>query len=193
MKSVRRLHYIGGTLMIAGLVGLVPMGYFWVHSRQAIAAAPTISAPVIQLPTTPDVVSGHPVHLSIPSVGVDLTIIDGTYNAQNGTWTLTTDKAQYAVPTVEPNNYAGNTLIYGHYRKNVFASLHTIQPGAQAVITTDNGYTFTYAYDKSDVVDPTNTDIFAYQGTPRLTVQTCTGAFFQNRQFFYFNYTSYQK
>ncbi len=188
----RKLRFFAFALIIAGLCGLAPLGYFWMHSRQALAA-PTVQVPVTVLPVAPEVISGHPMHLSIPSVGVDLEIIDGTYNAQTGAWTLTTDKAQFATPTVEPNNFTGNTLVYGHYRKNVFSSLHTIQPGAQAVITTDNGYTFTYTYTSNETVDPADTSVFLYKGAPRLTVQTCTGAFFQNRQMFYFEFTSYQK
>ena len=34
----------------------------------------------------------------------------------------------------------------------------SLAPGAQAVVTTDNGYKFTYTYTRSEVVSPTNVD-----------------------------------
>jgi sortase (surface protein transpeptidase) len=94
---------------------------------------------------------------------------------------------------VQPNNETGNTLIYGHYRPEVFAYLHLIKPGIQAIITTDNGYTFTYSFENSEALDPTNTSVFVYRGAPRLTIQTCSGSFMQHRQMYYFHYDGFTK
>jgi len=124
---------------------------------------------------------------------MNLQVIPGVYNPKTGAWTLTLDKAQFALPSVQPNNESGNTLIYGHYRPEVFAYLHLIKPGAQATITTSNGYSFTYTYMNSQAFNPTDTSIFTYQGSPRLTIQTCSGAFMQNRQMYYFQYDGYAK
>ena len=131
-------------------------------------------------------IAGHPNHLNIPSLGMSLPIIDGFYNARTQQWTLTLDKVQYATITTPPNNSGGNTFIYGHYRSEVFARLHTIMIGAQAIINTDNNHKFTYQLEKVDVVPPTDDSLFFYQGSPILTIQTCTGTFFQNRQLFTF-------
>jgi LPXTG-site transpeptidase (sortase) family protein len=149
-----------------------------------------LAQPVEQTTNQP-VISGEPVSLSIPSLDITLPITQGVYNAKTRQWTLTNDKVQYAVMTPQPNNQAGNTFLYGHYRKGVFATLHTIQPGAKAIITTANGKTFTYVLDTSRVVSPEDSQgIFDYQGKPILTIQTCTGVFFQNRQLFSFNLES---
>lgn len=193
MTTKRKLQITAAGLMVAGIAGLIPLGYFYHQNQAAAATAPRVQVPQATRPTQPEAVSGKPVSISIPSLELNLPVIDGQYDQNTGKWTLTTDKAQFATPTAEPNNIGGNTLIYGHYRKGVFNTLHTIQPGAQALITTDNGYTFTYTFENSETVDPSNTDIFLYKGAPRLTIQTCSGAFFQNRQFFYFKYTGYQK
>lgn len=182
--------------MAASMIGLVPLGYFWLHSHAALAATPQTAvpaAPAVVLPKAPQVISGKPVAISIPSLNMNLQVIDGYYNPSTGDWTLTNDKAQFATPSVEPNNLKGNTLIYGHYRREVFEYLHNIQPGAIATVTTDNGYVFTYKYTTTQAFDPTDTSIFTYQGAPRLTVQTCSGAFYQHRQMFYFEYQGYQK
>jgi LPXTG-site transpeptidase (sortase) family protein len=148
-------------------------------------------APTVSQSTSKPVVSGNPSRISIPSLGIDLAITPGVYNARTGQWTLTNDKVQYAVMTPQPNNQGGNTFLYGHYRKSVFASLHLIQPDSTAIITTDSGKKFTYVLTTVKVVSPEDSaSIFDYQGPPILTVQTCTGAFFQNRQLFTFSLES---
>jgi LPXTG-site transpeptidase (sortase) family protein len=129
----------------------------------------------------------------IPSLNINLQVIPGNYNPNTGTWTLSLDKAQFAELSVQPNNESGNTFIYGHYRREVFAYLHLIKPGAQALISTNNGYTFSYSFQNTEALDPTNTSIFTYQGSPRLTLQTCSGSFFQHRQMYYFQYNGYAR
>lgn len=158
--------------------------------KQAKAVA---AAQIAQQPAQPDVtyVSGEPSALYIPSLGIDLAVTPGVFNAQTREWTLTRDKAQYAVMTPEPNTVGGNTFIYGHYRRGVFSTLHQIQPGAKAIVTTKNGKKFTYVYESNRVVAPENVaGVFDYQGKPILTIQTCTGVFFENRQLFTFNLES---
>lgn len=158
--------------------------------RQAKAVA---AAQVAQMPVSPDVtfVSGEPSSLYIPSLDIDLAVTPGVFNAQTGEWTLTRDKAQYAVMTPEPNTVGGNTFIYGHYRRGVFNTLHQIQSGERVIVSTKNGKKFTYIYQSNRVVAPTDVaGIFDYQGTPILTIQTCTGVFFENRQLFTFSLES---
>lgn len=145
----------------------------------------------VEQTTEEPVVSGEPATVSIPSLGINLPIVQGVYNAKTGAWTLTNDKVQYAVMTPQPNNQGGNTFLYGHYRKGVFATLHNIQPGAKVTITTTNGHSFTYVYRSERTVSPQDSQgIFDYQGAPILTIQTCTGIFFQNRQLFTFELES---
>lgn len=193
MNILKKTRVLAGFLMALGLLVYLPLGYYWLHGRLAVAQAPvTVVKPVV-LPPKPTLVTGKPVSISIPSLNIQLSVIDGAYNQKTGEWTLTEDKAQFALPSVQPNNETGNTLIYGHYVPAVFAYLHHIQPGAQALVTTDNGYTFTYTYQSSEAFDPTDTSIFTYQGAPRLTIQTCSGSFMQHRQMYYFTFDTYTK
>jgi LPXTG-site transpeptidase (sortase) family protein len=138
-------------------------------------------------------ISGHPTAISIPSVGINIPVIDGYYNQKTRDWTLSLDKAQFATPTVQPNNKQGNTFIYGHYRVGVFYTLPHIQPGAEATITTDNGYQFTYRFYQTYPTQPTDTSVLHYKGPPMLTLQTCSGSFYQNRQMYLFSLVSYSK
>lgn len=157
--------------------------------RTSEVSTPSVAVaakPVVQ--PTPTKIEGTPVKIDIPSLGISLPIIPGTYDSKTGKWTLTTDKVQYATITPKPNDQEGSTFLYGHYRKNVFASLHTIKSGAVATVTTDNGHVFYYEYTANRVVAPTDSAaVFDYQGEPILTVQTCTGAMFEKRQLFTFN------
>ena len=148
-------------------------------------AVPPVNQTIVK--PAPNVISGEPVRIDIPSLKLSLPVIPGYYNKRTHSWTLTNDKVQYAVMTPPPNNASGNTFLYGHYRWGLFASLHTIKAGAEVSITTDNGHVFTYDFVGSRETNPYDDSLFKYQGKPILTIQTCSGLFFQNRQLFTFN------
>ncbi len=189
LHNLSRVLAIG--LIAAGIAVMAPFGYYWFQNHQVAAQTQPIIIHKVAL--KPSAITGRPVEINIASMNIDLKVIDGTYNKESGAWTLTLDKAQYATPSVQPNDQEGNTLIYGHYRPEVFAYLHHIVPGAKAVISTDNGYAFTYTYQTTQTMDPTDTSIFSYQGRPRLTLQTCSGAYMQNRQMYYFSFDGVTK
>jgi LPXTG-site transpeptidase (sortase) family protein len=189
MKIHRISIVIASCAVLLGLAGMAPFAYSYISEQ---LATPNTGASVALPPQKPRAkkpvaISGKPIRIQIPSLKIDLAVIDGTYDANTGKWTLTKDKVQFATPSVQPNNKSGNTLIYGHATKPVFESLHTIPANAKVIIYTSNGHRLVYRYqNRSDVIDPSNTDIFTYKGKPRLTLQTCTGFWFENRQFFYF-------
>jgi LPXTG-site transpeptidase (sortase) family protein len=191
MYSRNRLRILAIVLILAGLIGLVPLSYFSLRDKIAVAQSPNIVGHPSKLNS--NTITGHPTGLSIPSLNINLAVIDGSYNAGSGEWTLTLNKAQFATITTPPNNETGNTLIYGHYRPEVFAYLHLIKPGAQAIVNTNNGYQFIYSFDSSQAFDPTDASVFAYKGKPRLTLQTCSGSFMQHRQMYYFHLSDYKK
>jgi LPXTG-site transpeptidase (sortase) family protein len=191
MKLHKKLFYTSLSVLTIGIVSMVPYVNMWADRQAALAAAAPVVVQSRQL--KPETISGKPVRLEISSLGINLEVADGAYNQSDGSWTLSKDKAHFALPTTQPNNEGGNTLIYGHYRKEVFEALHTIEPGSTAVITTDNGYKFTYILTTTETVAPSNTAVFTYQGAPRLTIQTCTGRWFEHRQLFYFALSGYQK
>jgi len=192
VKSLRFHLALGAGLII---IGLISVGIIWLNSNHAQHSA-TKPQPVTKvlknnpLPkTSQPVVSGVPVHITIPSVGIDLQVIPGYYNKNDGSWTLSLNNAQWGTMTAKPNNTEGDTFIYAHYRVHVFYSLPKVVPGDQAIITTDNGHTFTYTFISSTITSPDDTRLFNYQGKPILILQTCTGAWYQNRQLFVFNFT----
>jgi LPXTG-site transpeptidase (sortase) family protein len=133
------------------------------------------------------IISGKPSRIQIPSIGVDVAIADGVYYPSSKTWSLSTNKAHYAVITAPSNNVGGNTFIYGHNRRNVFAGLPQIKNGDTVTVTTDNHHRFVYSFRSSYETSPSDTSLLDYRGKPILTLQTCSGLWYQNRQLFTFD------
>lgn len=192
MKVTKILTYTGLFLLVAGLCLLAPLIYYS-RKNSVLASQPPAPIRLAQTTVTPTTVSGKPKQLTIPDLKIDVPVIDGTYNQKTGSWSLSLSSAHYALITALPNNDSGNTLIYGHYRPEVFARLHNIKPSQKAYIFTENGYVFTYEFTSAVTVSPTDTSLFAYQGPAKLTIQTCTGRWMQNRQLFSFSYVGYEK
>lgn len=197
MKKQYAFLIVGFLLVIGGLgLGFRPFTDYWHEKHVAkvltvpFSTAATAGAPHIDPPA--QVISGKPVRIEIPSLQINLQVIDGHYDAKTNGWTLTKDKAQYAAATPLANNATGNTFIYGHNRKGVFNTLNRIKAGAQAIITTDNGHRFVYTFRSAYETNPNDNSLFAYQGAPILTVQTCSGLWYQNRQLFTFDFQSVQ-
>ena len=192
---VRYKLVIAAVLIIAGvLLGWAP----YRDSRLNTPAVPfgtLVKQPASVQNITPastDQMYGKPVRIEIPSVGINVAIIDGYYNAGNGTWTLAGDKAQFALFSHQANTVSGNTYIYGHNNAKVFAKLPRTASGAQAKIYTDNGHVFTYIFRGSSNVDPSDSSFLNYTGAPQLIVQTCTGIWSQNRTLFTFSFEAAQ-
>lgn len=136
-----------------------------------------------------ETISGRPTRLTIPSVNIDIAVASGTYNSETGAWDLSKDKAHFATITPEANNKIGNTFIYGHNNKNVFAALDGMAVGDKAVVATDTGHTFTYTLQSIKDVEPTDVSLFEYRGSSMLTIQTCSGNWFEKRRLFGFSFS----
>ncbi len=192
MKRTRVWLVSGLCLILGGVVlGYSPFIQNWRSARvPRVATSPFLgnvaSAQTDILPEI--VVSGKPIRLQILSLGIDLPIVDGVYNAKSQKWTLSNDKVHYATMTALANNTQGNTFLYGHNKKGVFNTLNRITLDAEAIITTDNGHTFTYTFRGALETVPTDDSLFRYEGKPILTIQTCSGAKYQNRQLFTFDF-----
>jgi len=192
----KRAMLLGLILIIIGIAGAAPTVYYTLLHKGTADAQPFsahVPSTAVSKPTR-QAITGTPVSMSLPSVWINnLSVIPGVYDAQTQEWTLTLDKAQFATITTKPNDLSGQTFIYGHYRPEVFAYLHHIVPGAEATVDTDNGYRFTYVFKTTFAVAPTDTSVFSYQGAPILTIQTCSGTWFQNRQMYQFDFEKVEK
>jgi len=197
----RKKLLVKTTLIYLVIVGVIVIPVFlWSQNTHAVASIPVVSTttpstiPTAVTPTpTPKItglVYGTPVRLSIPNIGLNLPIVNGTYNPKTQAWSLSNDVAQYATITAKPNNEQGNTLIYGHDINTVFAATANLKVGDQLLIFTDNNHILSYTYTGSDNVSPNNTNILSYTGPARITLLTCSGWFSSLRALMYFKFES---
>lgn len=154
---------------------------------EALASAPVPSSPYKKI------MVGLPNRVVLPDQGIDLPIDPGFYDQSNNSWTLSGQRAHYAMVTTLPNNHDGNTFIYGHNNKNVFGRVKAIQPGQKALVYTQNNYVFTYSYVSTIGVEPDDTSVFDYTGPPILTIQTCSGNWNEVRQMYTFKFQNFNK
>lgn len=179
----------GFLIMCSGLLLSGPSIYYQLRENnlpQTPITLPGVTAPDI---SHPEIKTGEPARLQIPSIGVDLVVTEGEFNQTTNTWNVSNDKAHYAVVSDAPNNRYGNTFIYGHNRANVFAGLVQLQTGAEAIIRTENNLQFVYQLSKVEETDPNNTSVLLpYSSKPTLSLQTCSGSWYQNRQIFRFDF-----
>lgn len=134
------------------------------------------------------IVQGIPKRIIVPRLSIDLPIVAGNYDAKSDSWTLSDDKAHYAVMTSKPNDQAGLTLIYGHNTWAVFAPLISLQPGDTVQVRTTNGHKFVYTFKKSTRVSPKTTSILSRQSSkPQLALMTCDGIWSEARRIMFFD------
>jgi LPXTG-site transpeptidase (sortase) family protein len=143
-------------------------------------------APAPIPPKTFKVTASKPNRILIPSLKIDLAVTDGAYDAKKKTWTLSDNHAHFALPSAEPNNFAGNTLIYGHKYDWIFGGLKDLKPGDKMQLFGENGHVFTYIYENTQKLKPDDATAFRYDGKPTVSVQTCSGRWNENRQMFNF-------
>lgn len=152
---------------------------------------PLVAAYVASMPVIPKAVpaiSGTPVRLVIKKLDVNLPVGIGSYDPATKDWTLGSTKAYYADVSLPANDSNGVTLLYGHAQAPVFHRLSELRPGTRAEVYTSNKRVFHYKYQKVENVVPTDTSIFTANGSPRLVLQTCTGAWDMYRAMYTFNF-----
>lgn len=157
------------------------------------AVSPVITKPAITKPAVIPATVGIPVRVVIPSLAIDLPVKIGTYTPENNSWTVDNSAAYYADSSMPINNANGTTMIYGHAQSPVFASLPSIQPASQVIVTTDTGYDFIYRYSSAEEVTPNDISVFTSAGPPTLVLQTCVGVFSERRALFYFQLEAIEK
>lgn len=192
MKTVRfALSTATVYLLTIGVIGyaLYPTPIF--HTSQPVHAASASINVARTRPPAFTIITGKPVRLTVPEYGIDLPVDEGHYDESDGSWTLGDDHAYYALMTTPSNNFAGNTLIYGHGTDAVFGKLgaRTPQPGTIAEVYTDNNHIFIYSFTDSRSVTPNDTSVLREAGgRATLTLQTCTGVFSEWRTMFRFEF-----
>jgi len=188
------LAIISIALIAGGAVILNGYGISQRVQAEALAAATNAPAMAIDQSTiTPEAVQGIPTHVDVAQVGVSIGVENGYYNASNGKWTLSDTSAFYGTMTAPANSESGNTFIYGHNANDIFGNLRDAQVGMQAIVTTDNGYKFYYTLQSFKAVSPSDISLIQPTEDPTLTLQTCSGTWYQFRTLYTFTLNRYEK
>lgn len=186
IKSVRyysSVCFIYGATLLFALYLFKPSLF---NSSNAVASVPSLDstpAQPVQLETQKPIVMGKPVWLTVPKIGLEIRVMEGHYNENDGSWTLRDGRIEtyFAMPSALANDLGGNTIIYGHSNKHVFSPLVKLEPGDIAEVRTENGHVFRYVFVDQLTVTPEDTSIFTLEGTPKLILQTCTGNWYEQR------------
>jgi LPXTG-site transpeptidase (sortase) family protein len=184
-KKVRYYSSVAGLYLLMLLFAYCVFRPAILPSRPVVALASPAPKPI-----APEVkiVSGKPIRILIPDLNIDLPVDEGNYDPTDNSWTLSGYHAQFATPSMPANDHDGNTFIYGHNNKYVFGSLKHIIPGTVAKIYTDNDHIFSYIFESTVTVVPEDVSILNYKGPSIMTIQTCSGAWNEQRQMFKFNF-----
>src|SRR5438105_14860734 len=108
-----RLSVLAGLLLV--VIGLILFGVSLITARldeRSVSAAQPFSQTLKSANPANNpgpTISGTPIHISVPSVGIDVKVIPGYYYPKSDSWTLSSTNAQYAVMTEPANNKSGLT------------------------------------------------------------------------------------
>lgn len=190
-------HITGQKAWFYSLIGLLNLAVGVMFYVINLAPTPVMASPA---PRPQPVVikaiaatQGIPIRVAVPSLSIDLPVAIGSYNPDDGSWTVDTTQAYFADVSMPINNSNGTSLIYGHAQSTVFETLPTIQPDAEAIVTTDTGYVFHYRYVSVQEVQPNDVSVFNSTGPPKLVLQTCIGTWSELRALFSFRLESIEK
>lgn len=185
-----------------GIIYLLTICFAWYALKPVFGVKLVSATTIAQRPHVParvkpsfQIVSGLPNRIVIPDSSwdgrvVDLPIDPGYYDAATDTWTLSGYRAQFVMFSSLPNNYIGETYIYGHNNDYVFGALRHVTPavGSTALLYTTNGHIFSYTFNHATSIGPDVTSVLTYTGRPIMVIQTCTGSFNEVRTLYYYDF-----
>jgi LPXTG-site transpeptidase (sortase) family protein len=177
--------YIKLLPLYIGLAALIASPFYlsYQHAQKVEAAAQQAQEKLAANDSKHLALSGKPVRIIMPELGIDVPVVDGYYMSSKSMWYVAPSAGTYAPNTYPINNTNGTTLIYGHWFNYVFGPTKNIKPGDKAIVSTDNGHIFQYVFRSEISVNPTDTEIFNHlDGRPTLKVMTCGGTWAQNRR-----------
>lgn len=185
---IRKVKFYGSVGALYALTLLFALQAF---NIQIFKPAPVNSAMVFaETPPPPPpervVIAAKPVRIVSERIGLDLPVSDGVYDPVKQTWTLSDNHAHFATLSAVPNDFQGNTLIYGHNYDWVFGILEYLRPGDTLQLYGEDGRVFQYVYQDTQKLTPEDNSVFRYDGVPSVTVQTCSGRFNESRQMYNF-------
>jgi LPXTG-site transpeptidase (sortase) family protein len=185
LSSVTALYVV--TLLLFWQVVLPIMPFMTKAKAQQSPAPAPVALEALDY-AEPIMQYGLPIRIYIPKLSFDREILKGDYDPSSEVWNVTGRGVHYAYPSSQPNDYAGNTLIYGHNNPHVFGPLKKLTAGDALEIYTENNLRFTYEFVGYNDYTPADVTILSYEGPPQLTLLTCVGYFNEIRRLYTFKF-----
>lgn len=113
-----------------------------------------------------------PIKLYIPKLERTLEITDGYI--ENNRWTVSKSGVSYLVDSAKPEE-GGNTIIYGHNTTGVLGRLWKVQKDDLVYLTSQDNKVYKYKIIERKEVKPNEVEILKQEGSPRVTIYTCSG------------------
>ena len=121
-----------------------------------------------------------PVKINFKSIGLTLPIRNAKIT--NGIWEISENSASYLATSAKPGE-RGNTVIYGHNKKNVFEPIiGNVKKGNLIELITEENKIYTYEVKEVFEVTPEKVEVVNPADFEVLTVYTCTGFLDSKRQ-----------
>lgn len=117
----------------------------------------------------------EPQAIDIPAIHLHKRVIAGEYDFTQNNWSISKEYAHFAVLSEYPNAHEGTTVIYAHNSSDLFGDIDELGTNDMVFLKTKMGKTFAYTYSHSEDVNPMDVSVFVSQGSPKLTLITCTG------------------
>jgi len=167
----RKLNKVSLFLAIILLLSGAGLIYFSASSRWQLASP---APQQLQLEES----INYPVKLYIPKISRVLDVTDG--QVQDNRWTVSDSGVSYFTASARPGTL-GNSVLYGHNKKEILGSLPKLSIGDPIFITTKGGEIIKYeVFDKKEI-KPTQVEILNETEDSRLTIYTCSGFLDQSR------------
>lgn len=122
--------------------------------------------------------ANYPVKLYIPKLEKALDITDG--QVVDDRWTVSATGVSYLTTSAIPGAI-GNSVIYGHNRKEILGGLPKLSLGDFIYVTMKNGEVLKYEVFERKEISPTQVEILNETEDSRLTIYTCSGFLDQSR------------
>lgn len=93
---------------------------------------------------------------------------------EHNEWIISDKKVSYWTGSALPG-WVGNTVLYGHNKKEILGNLNSSKVGDQITITVKNGQVFSYTIEEMKEVTPDQIQYIFPTNEQVLTIYTCSG------------------
>lgn len=178
--NYRQLLKRGSSWLIP--LALIAAGVAYLALNREVSASTLFIVPAPQHQGTSRQVIKEPARLSIPAVGIELSVKTGVFDKKAGQWGINQTDAFFAKSTTTP-------LIYGHNTSAVFAPLSRLTKNDRLTLGFKDGSSKSFVYLGTKFIKPNDASVLTEEHPHTIILLTCSGIFSDSRRIVYFKET----